>query len=73
MDEEESKLWKEALIALTISLSCVFSLGIIIFIKNIIFFKSCSIEAFNCPPLLFYFSALFSIYRQSQPEVPPIS
>ncbi|GFT66202.1 uncharacterized protein TNCV_650431 [Trichonephila clavipes] len=42
------------------------------FMRNVVFFKRCSIPTVNCHPILFYFSALLSIYKQSRPEAPPL-
>ncbi|GFR26978.1 hypothetical protein TNCT_707201, partial [Trichonephila clavata] len=73
MDEEKSNFWRNVATAVMTSVICLFSFGMMIFIKKAIFFQRCSMTTINCNHLLFYFSGLWAICKQSRPDVPPLS
>ncbi|GFQ78084.1 cytochrome P450 4V2 [Trichonephila clavata] len=73
MDEDEFyRVLRVVGIVLRIFVFVTFAFSAIIFISKVIRFERCSIPTVNCHPILFYFSALLSLYKQSRPEVPPL-
>ncbi|GFS48652.1 cytochrome P450 4C1 [Nephila pilipes] len=73
-EEEKRECWRMTLYAIVImgiSMIIIRMPTFLRMLKKTVFFQRCAIPTVSCNPLLFYFSGLLSIYKQSRPDVPP--
>ncbi|GFS48647.1 cytochrome P450 4V2 [Nephila pilipes] len=74
-EEEEKRIWWRILLYTLLSIGTYMIFirvpTFLKILKKTIYFKRLSIPTFRCNPLLFYFSGLLTIYKQSRPDVPP--